>query len=96
MCQNYQPFSGMKLLDHDPLFSKYIRTSRTTGRQVVAFYSIRMVCAQELGYGYSRGPFELYMIILPGDSSTSGREIIDTESNMRDFDRSLAALGAYN
>jgi hypothetical protein len=33
MFQNYQPFSGMKLLDHDPLFSKYIRTSRTTGRQ---------------------------------------------------------------
>lgn len=57
MFTHHQQFSGLKLLEHDPTFTRHAARP--------PFYSIRIVYTEDSGYENYNNPFELYLIVKP-------------------------------
>ena len=58
-------FVGLNLLDHDPTFTRYASRPilNSNDSNSFTFYAIRIIYAQDLGYGDSNGPLEMYLIV---------------------------------
>jgi hypothetical protein len=61
---NARYFTDRILLDHDPIFTVYYTP---TTKPEAKLFSIRIVYALDAGYGYSRGPFEVYFLKIGSD-----------------------------
>jgi hypothetical protein len=59
-------FVGLNLSDHDPTFTRYAsRPILNSNSNLFTFYAIRIIYAQDLRYGDSNGPLEMYLIVKP-------------------------------
>jgi hypothetical protein len=63
---------GLILLDHSATFTRYVTQTHvyvapSSDPTPHVFYGIRIVYAQDLGYGYSRGPLEGFITLTPGN-----------------------------
>ena len=67
MFAHNQQFTGLKLLDHDPTFTRYTYrpSSNSNDPTSLAFYAIRIIYAQDVGRKHFNDPFEIHLVVKP-------------------------------